>query len=146
MGAVRRVHELTAGIAAFAFALLVGAAAAQAAPAKSTQNEGEWVKYDPAAQIVVVKITKAGKGPNSKMVKAGEEVTFKVKAEGSVLTRTTVKINGKKAELTDIPEGKTVLIRWIPDEAQKGAYFARGVDVIFSEKELEERYGAEKVD
>ena len=58
------------------------------------------------------------------------------------MTRTTVKINGLGGELTDIPAGKTVNIYWQPDEKQPGQRWAKMIDVILSEEELEERYKA----
>jgi hypothetical protein len=67
-----------------------------------------------------------------------------VQPTGSVLKRTTVSINGKKGELTDIPEGKTVNIYWAQDEKDDKARFARKIDVIFSEEELDEMYPDEE--
>jgi len=132
----------TLTIAGFAFAFVASSArVAEAAKSKSTQNEAEWIAYDAAAKTVTVKITKKGKGPNSKLLKARKEATFNVIPEGSVLTRTTVTINGVKSELTDIAAGKTVLIYWVPDPNKKGELFARKIDAIFSEEELDEMYG-----
>ena len=131
---------LTVASFALAFAAPVAPAAA-AKKAKSTQNEAEWVAYDAAAKTVTVKITKKGKGPNKNLLKTRKEATFNVIPEGSVLTRTTVAINGVKSELTDIPAGKTVLIYWVPDPNKEGELFARKIDVIFSEQELDEMYG-----
>lgn len=142
----RTSRKILAGltVATFALAFVSAVAApAQAKPAKSTSNEAEWIAYDAAVKTVTVKITKKGKGPNSKSLKARQEVTFNVIPEGSVLTRTSVAINGVKGELQDIPAGKTVLIYWIPDPKKDGEYFARKIDVIMSEAELDERYGTE---
>ena len=145
MSQAKRVRSfsriLVAGLAlAFAFAVVPDSADAQKKKAKSTQSEAEWLTYDEAGQTVTVKIKKPGKGPNKKMVKKNREQVFNVKAEGSILVRTSVAINGKRAELKEIPEGKTVLIYWVPDEQNDGQLFARKVDVIFSEEELNERY------
>ena len=132
----------TLTIASFAFAFLTSiASVAEAKKTKSTQNEAQWVAFDAAAKTVTVKITKKGKGPNSKLLKTKKEATFNVIPEGSVLTRTTVTINGIKSELTDITEGKTVLIYWVPDPNKEGEFFARKIDAILSEAELDERYG-----
>jgi hypothetical protein len=114
---------------------------AEARKSKSTQNEAEWIAFDAEAKTVTVKITKSGKGPNKKLLKKKKEATFNVIPEGSILTRTSVAINGVKGELTDIPAGKTVLIYWVPDEKKEGEFFARKIDVIFSEEELDEKYG-----
>jgi hypothetical protein len=114
---------------------------ASAAEKKSTRNEAEWVKYDAAAKTVTLKVKKAGLGPGAAKLKVGQQAVFNVKPEGSVLTRTSVAINGKKGELTDIPVGKTVLVYWVPDEKDAKAFFARKIDVILSEAELDEKYG-----
>ena len=92
---------------------------------------------------VTVKIKKPGRGKAAKSLKRGKEASFNVKPEGSVMTRTTVAVNGRKGELADIPKGKTVNIYWIPDEKDKEARFARKIDVSFSEAELEARSSAE---
>jgi hypothetical protein len=131
----------TLTVTIFALALVAPVAPVAAAKkSKSTQNEAKWISYDATAKTVTVKIMKKGKGPNNKLLKARKEATFNVIPEGSILTRTSVAINGVKGELTDIPEGKTVLIYWVPDEKKDGEFFARKIDVIFSEEELDERY------
>ena len=131
----------TLTIASFAFAFVASVAPdAEAKKSKSTQNEAQWISFDAAAKTVTVKITKKGKGPNSKLLKTRKEATFNVIPEGSILTRTSVAINGVKGELQDIPAGKTVLLYWVPDPNKDGEFFARKIDVIFSEQELDERY------
>ena len=136
---------------ALALACLLAAPAAFAAAekAKSTQSEGKWVQFDSAANTVTVKITKEGKGakpPTELKVKKGREATFKVNPTGSVLSRTSVAINGKKGELTDIPEGKTVNVYWVPDEKDPKSRFARKIDVILSDEELDAKYGVDKIE
>lgn len=130
--------------------LAIGLAAAVAAPSalaqskgKSIQTEAKWVKFDSAANTVTVKVMSTGKRPKLKeaSLKKGKEASFNVKPEGSVLTRTTVAVNGKRGEITDIPEGKTVNIYWVEDDAKSTKRMARKIDVIFSEEELAERYG-----
>jgi hypothetical protein len=145
MSNVSRKISLLPALAALAFVASVAAAPAARAQdhQKSTSNEATWVKYDATAKTVTVKITKHGKGPNREMVHVGTETTFDVIPTGSILKRTIVKINGKKGELTDIPEGKTVLIYWVPDPDKKGAMLARSIDVVFSEDELNKRYPTE---
>jgi hypothetical protein len=134
----------TLTVAIFAVALVGSVAPVAAAKkSKSTQNEAKWISFDAAAKTVTVKIMKKGKGPNSKLLKTRKEATFNVIPEGSVLTRTSVAINGVRGEIQDIPEGKTVLIYWVPDPKQEGEFFARKIDVIFSEEELDERYGTD---
>jgi hypothetical protein len=139
---------MRSAVAVVAAALLV--VAVRTAPAvaqtpgkgKVVQTEGVWVAFDPAASTIKVKINKheGGTAPKELMPKTGEEATFKVKPEGTVLTKTTVKIRGHKAELKDIPAGKTVLVYWGPDTADPKARFARSVDVILSDDELDEMY------
>ena len=139
----RRIGVIVA-LVSFAFAATSAVApAARAQKAKSTQNEAKWVQYDPATKTVVVEIENRGKGPNTKLVKRGEKTTFNVIPTGSILKRTTVTVNGQTAALEDLPAGKTVLIYWVPDPKKKGELFARKIDAIISEEELEERYGSE---
>lgn len=134
-------------IGSFASALVAAMFAAAPAPdanaaeQKSTRNEAEWVKYDPAAKTVTLKIKKAGLGPGASKLKVGQQAVFNVQPEGSVLSRTSVAINGKKGALTDIPTGKTVLVYWVPDAKDAKTPFARKIDVILSEAELDEKYG-----
>ena len=124
-----------------ALALLAPTAAfAQKGKAKSTQTEARWISFDAAAKTVTVKVQKPGKGPNKKMMKKNKETTFRVVPEGSVLKRTSVAVNGKKGELTDIPEGKQVNVYWVPDEQNEGGFFARKIDVVLSEEELDKRW------
>lgn len=137
----RKIFLLPAlAILAFVASVAAGSAARAYTHEKSTANEATWVKYDAAAKTVTVKITKHGKGPNRSKMHVGREVTFNVTPTGSILKRTVVKINGKKGELSDIPQGKTVILYWIPDPNNKGQYFARSIDVVFSEEELNKRY------
>ena len=51
-----------------------------------------------------------------------------------------VAINGKKGALKEIPKGKTVNVYWLPDPKSPGKRFAKKIDVILSEEELEARY------
>jgi hypothetical protein len=143
---VTKPRNVLAATVAASFLLVFGvcvATDALAAPTKSTENEATFIGFDADAKTISVKITKNGRGPNKKLLKKGQEVTFNVKPEGSVLTRTTVKINGKRAEISELPEGKTILIRWVPEKNQEGKFFARGIDSILSDEELDERYGTE---
>ena len=130
-------------IASFAFVASI-ALVAEAKESKSTQNEAQWISFDAAAKTVTVTIMKKGNGPNAKLLKAKQDVTFNVIPEGSVLTRTSVAVNGVKGELKDIPAGKTVLLYWVPDPNKEGQFFARKIDVVFSEEELDAKYGKEE--
>jgi hypothetical protein len=140
--AKRTFTGLAAVALAFAFTA-VFAVSAQAA-GKSVQTEAEWIKYDPEAKTVTVKVKKPGRGKDAKLLKRNKEAVFVVKPEGSVLTRTTVAINGVKGEITDIPEGKTVNVYWRPDEKDPSILRARKIDVIMSDEELDAKYRMEQ--
>jgi hypothetical protein len=126
-----------AGLAG-AFAAALSLAPASAAE-KTTQTEAKWIAYDAATKTVKVKIDKPGTGPNKDKLKRNEEVSFRVVPEGSVLTRTSVAINGVKGELTDIPADKKVNVYWLPDPENKDGFFARKIDVVLSDEELDKR-------
>ena len=140
-GTKKILATLTIASFALAFVASIAPVAEAEKKTKSTQNEAQWIAFDAAAKTVTVKIMKKGKGPNSKLLKTKKEASFNVIPEGSVLTRTSVAINGVKGELQDIPAGKTVLLYWVPDPNKDGEFFARKIDVILSEAELDEKYG-----
>ncbi len=133
----------TALVASLAIALLAGSPVF-AAKGKSVQNEAEWVSFDEAAKTVTVKILSKGKGNKKLMkqfkdVKRGKEATFNVIPTGSVLKRTSVAVNGVKGEITDIAPGKRVLLYWVEDPNKAGELFARKIDVVFTDEEIEKR-------
>jgi hypothetical protein len=147
---VFQIRNLAVALAQLTVALAVTGLAtavhAEEGNQKSVQNEAEFVKYDEAASNVVVKIMKKGKGNTALMkqfddkVKNGKEATFNVIPTGSVLARTSVAVNGKKGEIKDLQPGKRVLIYWVEDPKKKGELFARKIDVVLSEEELNKRY------
>jgi hypothetical protein len=141
---IHRAVVATALLAGLACLGMAGAAAAQS-KGKSIQTEADWVSYDAAASTVTVKVRKPGKRVKDKeiAIRKGKEATFDVKPEGSVLTRTSVKINGRRGELQDIPAGKRVNLYWVVDETMGTKRFARTIDVTLSEEELNERYQLE---
>ena len=107
------------------------------------------MKYDAATKLVTIKVTKEGKGAKPAAgleLKKGREAAFRVEPEGSVFTRTTVKINAKAGAITDIPEGKTVIVYWVQDEKDPKLRFARQIAVILSDEELDAMYGVDKVE
>jgi hypothetical protein len=139
-------HRVTPALTALALAGLLSfatAAPALAGKPKSVQTEAEWVAFDAEAKTITAKVKKPGRGKDAKLLKKNKPATWAVKPEGSVLTRTTVAINGVKGELADIPKGKTVNIYWRPDEQDPSILRARKVDVILSDAELDARYGVE---
>ena len=113
---------------------------------KSVSNEAQFVKFDEAASTVTVKILKKGKGNAALLkqfddqVKNNKDATFNVIPTGSVLSRTSVAINGVKGEIKDLQPGKTIIIYWVEDPKKKGELFARKIDVTLSEEELDRRY------
>ena len=95
--ALKRVLFL---VLATALVVGAGAGAAQAKKSKSTKTEATFIAYDAEAKTLEVKVKKKGKKPANKKLKlkTGKSATFKVKPEGSVLTRTSVTLDGKRAE------------------------------------------------
>ena len=145
----RARHQVFAAVVAALCLVVAGPALAGEDKAKSTQSEGKLVKYDAATTSVTIKITKEGKGASPAKgleVKKGRDAIFRVEPSGSVLARTSVAINGKKGEITDIPEGKTVLVYWVQDEKDPKNRFARKIDVILSDEELDAKYGVDKIE
>ena len=140
-----RTLVVAAAVLAVSAASLGTAAQAQGNQ-KSVQIEAQFVKYDEATSTVVVKIVKKGKGNAALLkqfddkVKNGKEAAFNVIPTGSVLSRTSVAINGVKGEIKDLKPGKKVNIYWIEDPKKKGELFARKIDVVLSEEELNKRY------
>ena len=139
-----RSFVIAAAMLAVGVAGLASAADAQGNQ-KSVQNEAQFVKFDEATSTVVVKILKKGKGNSALLkqfdaqLKNGKETTFNVVPTGSVLSRTSVAVNGMKGEMKDLKPGKTILIYWVEDPKKKGELFARKIDVVFSEEELNKR-------
>jgi hypothetical protein len=130
--------------AAAALAVGGGLRPAQAAEPQSRQIETEAVfqKYDPAASTITVQVIKPGSVPKGvPKLQKGKEAVFQVKAEGSVLTRTTVKLlTGQAAKFEDLQTGKKVKIFWVPDEADKSVRLARSVSIFKPAEEQGEDY------
>ena len=70
------------------------------------------------------------------MKEGGKEQTYQVKAEGSVLTRTTLTMNGKVAKFDDLRPGMIAIVYWKPDPADAAKRAARKIDVPKIPKEL----------
>jgi hypothetical protein len=141
-----QLRNVLASVLALALVFGVSTAASAQGKGKSVNNEATFVSYDAAASTVTVEITDAGKG-NSKLkkkfkkeVKRGKEVTFNVIPTGSVLKRTSVAVNGVKGEMTDLKPGKSLQVYWVEDPKKPGELFARKIDVVLSEEELNKRY------
>jgi hypothetical protein len=130
-----RAPRRGARFVAFAVAALVAfavAAPVRAEESKSERSNGKFVSYDAAAQSVVVK-------------ENGKDQAYQVKAEGSVLTRTTLTMNGKVAKFDDLRPGMIAIVYWKPDAADATKRLARKIDVPKIPKEfMDEIDAAEK--
>ncbi|UCE87732.1 MAG: hypothetical protein JSU66_08510 [Deltaproteobacteria bacterium] len=126
-----RAKRFFAGWAALGLACLVVGVAAQPADAqsrqKSKQARGMFVSFDAAAKTVTVK-------------EKGKQVVYNVTPEGSVLTRTTVKINGVASTVTDLQAGFPVIVYWRPDEKDKTQRYARMIDAPDVPEDLREDF------
>lgn len=133
----------TAAALALAFGLLLAPQAVEAQPSKvkSTKTEAKFVSYEPNTKTLTVKVLKAGPKPKNRKLtmKAGKRAKFKIKPEGSILARTSITADGQRASIEDIPENKTLNIYWIPDERDPDVRFARKIDMVYTDAELEER-------
>ena len=144
---LHRIGRILVAAAALGLCLGLGMATSAGAEKKSRviKTVAVWVAFDAENKTLTVKVKKPGRKPKDKALylKKGRDAIFNVKPEGSVLTRTTVKINGLGGTFADVPPGKTVNLYWIPDEKKEGERFARSIDVIFSEEELREKWKAD---
>ena len=131
------------GFALLAMVFLFGpyVPTAEAKKSRSIKTEATFIAYDAEAKTVEVKVKKTGKKPENKKLKLkrGKKATFKVKPEGSVLTRTSVTLDGKRADIKEIEKGQFLFIYWVPDEAASEMRFARKIDMVLSEAEMEAR-------
>ena len=127
----------------FGLALLVGPGAdvAWAKKTRSTKTEATFVAYDAEAKTLEVKVKKTGKKPKNKALKlrSGKKATFKVKPEGSILTRTSVTLDGKRADINEIEKGQFLFIYWVADEKDPDMRFARKIDMVLSAAEMDAR-------
>jgi len=125
----RLAIRMVAGALAFGW-LAAGIAPAAMAEEKSKteRSNGRLEKYDKAASTITIK-------------DKGKQETFTVKAEGTVLTRTTVTVNARPGKLDDLKEGSPVIVYW---KAEGDGKFARKIDMPNVPKELlDEEEGSE---
>lgn len=106
-------------------ALAVAAPVRAADEMKSERSNGKFVSFDAAAQSIAVK-------------EGGKQQTYQVKAEGTVLTRTTLTMNGKVANFEDLKPGMIVIVYWKPDAADATRRNARKVDAPKVPREFQE--------
>lgn len=90
---------------------------------KTKRAEGKFQSFDPATNTIVVN-------------ERGKEQTYKVKPEGSILTRTAVKINGLGGKVSELPKDARVFIYWLPDQTDPKMRFARTIDAPSIPKDL----------
>ena len=122
----KRAPRRGAGFVAFAVAVFVALAVAaplRAEEMKSERADTKFVSYDATAQSIVVK-------------EKGKEQTYQVKAEGSVLTRTTLTMNGKVSKFDDLKPGMVAIVYWKPDATDATKRVARKIDVPNIPKDL----------
>ena len=140
----RRPGHLALCLATVAVAFLatsLAASSAEAKTVKSTQTEAKFISYDAESKTISVKVLKPGKRPKNEKLKLakGKPATFKVKPDGSILVRTSVTANGQRSSIEEIPEDKTLNVYWIPDESDPDVRYAKKIDMIWTDEELEER-------
>jgi hypothetical protein len=119
-----------------------GVSPAEAQPkTKSTKTEAKFVSYDDASKTMTVRVLKPGDRPkNAKLaMRPGKEAKFRIQPEGSVLVRTSVTADGMKSSIGEIPADKTLNIYWVPDEQDPNGRFARKIDMVYTDEELEAR-------
>jgi hypothetical protein len=136
-----RSRTLLAALAAFAAVGLLVCVAAPALGAKSkqTETEAEFVSFNEEAKTITVKVIKPGKGakpPKELKLRKGKEADFNVIAVGSVLKRTTVKMqDGTAGGFEDLEPGRKVRIFWIVDPKDDKARQARSISVFVPAEE-----------
>jgi hypothetical protein len=123
--ASRRAAKFCAVALAGFVAVAVAAPVRAAGEIKSERSNGKFISYDAAAQSIAIR-------------EGGKEQTYQVKAEGTVLTRTTLTMNGKVAKFEELKPGMIVIVYWKPDPADATRRNARKVDAPKVPKEFQE--------
>jgi hypothetical protein len=118
-------------------ALGVAARASAEAP-RSVRTEGQLVAYDAEKRTLTLKVTRAGTDEAGDLA-VGRSVVFQVEPGGSVLNRTSVSIHGARGTLDAIPPGAMLQVYWRPDAADPTHRFARKVDVVAADEQLDGR-------
>lgn len=111
----------------FVFGFVAVVAAPAAAEPKSKRSEGRLVAFDAEADTITVKVK-------------GKDELFHVKSEGTVLTRTSVTLNGRPAKLADLPPKAPVIVYWRENAGDKDRKDARKVDAPHIPEDLLEEY------
>ena len=123
---VKRALVAVAALAVVLSAFGAGPAYAQK-KAKPKQVQGQYLSFDAATNTIKVK-------------EKGKERTYTVKPEGSILTRTAVKINGHGAKITELPPNSRIILYWMPDEKDPKQRFARTIDAPNIPEDLQEEF------
>ena len=112
--------------------------------AKSIKTEAFFVSLDAEENTMEVRVKKTGKRPKNKKLKlkTGKQATFNVKPEGSVLKRTSVALDGKRVDINEIEPNQFLFIYWIPDEKNPDERFARKIDLVLTDDQIDERNAA----
>lgn len=144
MPRIRIASVRSLGLALIALLCAAPSRPAAAEPkSKQIETEAVFKAYDSASKTITVTVIKPGKNaPGIEKLKKGKDAVFNVADEGSVLTRTTVKLlTGQAATFSELQAGKKVKIFWIPDEKKQGERFARSVSIFKPAEETGEDAG-----
>lgn len=123
---VKRALIAVAALAVVLTAFSAGPAYAQK-KSKAKQVQGQYLSFDEATSTIKVK-------------EKGKERVYTVKPEGSILTRTAVKINGHGAKITELPPNSRIILYWMPDEKDPKKRFARTIDAPNIPEDLQEEF------
>ncbi len=112
-------------LAAVALLFVFGVGTADAAKKQKSKlsKEARLLAFDTEAGTMTVK-------------EKGKKIVYKVKFEGSVMTRTTATVNAQPVKLVEIPLQARVNIYWRKDEDEPKRRFARKVDALNIPEEL----------
>jgi len=135
----RRSRFITAAAAVAIGAFLVSGAVDARAQTRSKQieTEAKFVSFDSEQNSISALVVKPGrKVKGMSKLRKGDEAVFQVKPEGSVLTRTTVKLeSGTAGSFEDLEPGRRLRIFWIPGEGEIESRFARSISVFVPAEE-----------
>lgn len=135
------VLRLISLVALVGFVFVLAPAGASAAKSQSIKTEAFFISLDTENNVMEVKVKKTGKRPKNKKLKlkTGKKATFNVKPEGSVLKRTTVALEGQRVDINEIEPNQFLFIYWVPDEKNPDERFARKVDLVLTDEQMDAR-------
>ena len=136
-----RISRLVSWVALLSLVFVLAPAGAIAKKSKSIKTEAFFVSLDTEKNVMEVKVKKTGKKPKNKKLKLkmGKDATFNVKPEGSVLKRTTVALDGQRFDINEIQPNQFLFIYWVPDEKNPDERFARKVDLVLTDEQMDAR-------